>query len=348
MKYLIFSLGLSLLAACSAPVNDESSSQLAAGQMPAIAKTGKDGILLTFGSGDSLLFAESSDRGLNFSQPALVTVLPQLASSHMCGPQIGATTNGALIVACTREGNLYSFTKADNGKWKQASRINDVDTVAKENFVSVSTDGSNALAVWLDMRDGHNKIYGARSNNGGQSWSRNFLVYASPDSTVCECCKPSVLLKGSKAYVMFRNWLQGNRDLYLCESNDGGTSFGQAQKLGTASWALEGCPMDGGALALDQNNHVQTIWNRKGLIYLNEPGKPEVKVGEGRNCQLSSFGSNLIFTWVQNDHIILKSLKGKKQVIGVGQLPQLVLLDDHTGIAVWEHEKQIRKKIIQY
>lgn len=348
MKNFIMLWSLSLLVACSEPVNDERSTLLTPGQMPAIAKTDKGNIYLTFGLGDSLCFAESSDGGASFSDPALVAVVPHLASSNMCGPQIGATSHGALIAACTREGNLLAFVRSADGKWKQTVRINDQDTVARENFVSLATDGNNALAVWLDLRDGHNKIYGARSGDGGQSWSKNFLVYASPDTTVCECCKPSVLIKGNKAYVMFRNWIGGNRDLYLCESKDGGNNFGPAQKLGTASWALEGCPMDGGAMALDANNRAQTIWNRKGLIYLCEPGQPETKVGEGRNCNMASYGKHFLFTWVQNDHIILKSMKGKKQVLGTGQLPQLLLLDDHQGLAVWENEKQIRTKIIHY
>ena len=37
------------------------------------------------------------------------------------------------------------------------------------------------------------------------------LSGASPDTTVCECCKPSVVIEGNNVYVMFRNWLNGNR-----------------------------------------------------------------------------------------------------------------------------------------
>lgn len=86
-------------------------------------------------------------------------------------------------------------------------KVNDVDTVAKENFLALTADGENTFAVWLDLRDKHNKIFDAKSNDGGIIWSKNILVYASPDATVCECCKPSVVMKGSDVYVMFRNWL---------------------------------------------------------------------------------------------------------------------------------------------
>lgn len=339
---------LALLVACSEPVNDETSTVLAQGQMPMLA-SGKDGrVLLTFGKGDSLYLAVSTNQGDDFSLPVLVDTLPNLASSHMCGPQVGSTNTGALILACTQDGNIYSYAQDNSGKWLSPVRVNDVDTVAKENFISLATDGDNALAVWLDMREGHNKIFASRSIDGGRHWSANFLVYASPDSTVCECCKPSVLLKDKKAYIMFRNWLAGNRDLYLSTSDDGGKTFDSAQKLGTASWALEGCPMDGGALSLDAENQIQTVWNRKGLIYLCQPGKPEIKIGEGRSVNMASRGTDNLFCWVQNDHIILTKQNGKKQVVGEGQQPQILLTDNHKGLLVWEQEKQIKKKIIRY
>ncbi len=109
----------------------------------------------------------------------------------------------------------------------------------------LSADGQNAFAVWLDLRDKHNKIFGAKSTDGGKTWGKNIMIYASPDTTVCECCKPSVVMKGNNIYVMFRNWLNGNRDLHIIQSTDIGLNFGQAQKLGAGSWTLNGCPMDG-------------------------------------------------------------------------------------------------------
>jgi Neuraminidase (sialidase) len=110
-----------------------------------------------------------------------------------------------------------------------------MDTVAKENLMALSADGQNAFAVWLDLRDKHNKIFGAKSSDGGKTWGKNIMIYASPDTTVCECCKPSVVIKGNNVYGLFRNWLNGNRDLHIIQSTDGGLNFGQAQKLGTGS-----------------------------------------------------------------------------------------------------------------
>ncbi len=86
---------------------------------------------------------------------------------------------------------------------------------------------------------------------------------------------PSVVVKGDNVYVMFRNWLKGNRDLYIIQSGDGGNTFGQAQKLGNGNWKLDGCPMDGGGLAVDKNGLIQTVWRREGKIFSATPGSTE-------------------------------------------------------------------------
>ena len=45
-------------------------------------------------------------------------------------------------------------------------------TVAKENLMSLASSDNNAFSVWLDLRDGHNKVFGASSADGGKALSR--------------------------------------------------------------------------------------------------------------------------------------------------------------------------------
>jgi hypothetical protein len=300
-----------------------------------------------YGSGDSILYIYSTDNGKSFSSPSLIALLPELAASHMRGPQIAATSNGLVVTACNNTGDIFSFTKEQSGSWSQTARVNDVDTIAKENLMALSADGSTAFAVWLDLRDGHNRIYGAKSTNGGKSWSKNRLVYASPDTTVCECCKPSVAVKGDNVYVMFRNWLNGNRDLYLIQSADGGNTFGQAQKLGNGSWALNGCPMDGGGLAINGNGNPETVWNRKGVIYACEPGKEERKLGEGKNCAMESVNGKNIYAWVENGNVVVMNPQGMKRNLGKGQLPILKAVNNKQVLCVWERDQQIHKAVLE-
>jgi hypothetical protein len=264
----------------------------------------------------------------------------------MRGPQIASTTNGLLITACMNAGNVFSFIKDNEGSWKAGNRVNDIDTMAKENLMALSADGENAFAVWLDLREGHNKLFGAMSMDGGKTWSKNRLVYASPDSTVCECCKPSVVVRGNNVYVLFRNWFEGNRDLYLIRSDDSGISFGKAEKLGNESWALNGCPMDGGALIVDKDGNPQTVWNRKGGIYTCKPGSGEVMLGMGRSCTMESINGKNIFAWVEKGKIVVLDPNGLRKIVGSGELPFLKAINNDHVLCVWENEKKIHKEIL--
>jgi hypothetical protein len=347
MKLINVAIVLAIIITSCTDQAEENGSVILKGQMPSLAKDGKNNLHLVYGSGDSLMYSSSSNNGKSFSVPTLVATLPGLAASHMRGPQIAATSEGLSAITCNSAGNIFSYTMDAKGKWSQTAMVNDADTVAKEGLMALSADGPNAFAVWLDLRgNGHNKIFGARSNDEGKTWSKNFLVYSSPDGSVCECCKPSTLMKGNHVYVMFRNWLNGNRDLYLVQSSDGGSTFGLAQKLGQGNWQLDGCPMDGGAFVVSESGSVETVWKRKDNIYACEPGKSEARIGEGRNCTMETVNGKNVYAWTENGRIVLLKPGGIKEKLGAGSLPILKSLDNAHVICMWENEKQIHTSIV--
>src|SRR5215212_7544416 len=327
--------------------NENSNRVIAIGQMPSLVKDNSNNFHLVYGNGDSILYCYSSDHGKTFSVPSLISILPSLAASHTRGPQIASTSNGLTVTACNQMGDIFSFVKVESDKWLPGARVNDIDTVAKENLMALAADGDNAFAVWLDLRDKHNKIFGAKSADGGKSWSKNIMIYASPDTTVCECCKPSVAVKGSNVHIMFRNWLNGNRDLYLIQSSDGGNTFGQAQKLGNGSWALNGCPMDGGGIAINKNGSPETVWRREGAIYACEPGKEEVKLGEGKNCTIESVNGKNIYAWIEDGNVIVLKPRGMKKNLGKGKLPLIKAINNEHVLCVWENNKKIHKAVLE-
>ncbi|MEO6731939.1 MAG: sialidase family protein [Ferruginibacter sp.] len=316
--------------------------------MPNLVMDKEDNLHLVYGSGDSIMYAYSSNHGQTFSNPSLIAVLPELAASHTRGPQIAATTKGLTVVACNSFGDIFSFYKAGSANWQQTGKVNDVDTAAKENLMALGGDGENTFAVWLDLRENkQNKIYGAKSIDGGKTWSKNILIYASPDTTVCECCKPSVVVKGNDVYVMFRNWLQGNRDLYLIQSTDAGNTFGQARKLGNGSWKLNGCPMDGGSLAVDKNDQVQTVWRREGKVYAAIPGMPEKEIGDGKGCSLTIVNGQNVYAWIEDGEVIVITPAGQKKILGKGNQPIVRALNNKHVICIWENEKQIHASVLE-
>ncbi|WP_336516615.1 sialidase family protein [Pollutibacter soli] len=349
MKSVLFSIALVIFTmyGCKENAAEDVNAFIGYGQMPNIAKDKKGNLHIVYGSGDSIWYAASTDDGEHFSPPDLVATLAELAASHTRGPQIAATTDGLLITACSNKGDIFSYIKSGEGDWKQSARVNDVDTAAKENLMSLASFENRAFSVWLDLRDGNNKIFGASSTDGGKTWSRNILLYASPDTTVCECCKPSVVMNENKVYVMFRNWLKGNRDLYMITSEDSGAVFGEAQKLGNGSWALKGCPMDGGALVINDEGNAETVWTRKGIIYSCKPGKEEAEIGMGKSCTMETVNGNNVYAWVENGDIIVLTHHGMKKNLGKGHLPVLKSLHNDNVLCVWENDKKIHKLVLE-
>ncbi len=214
--------------------------------------------------------------------------------------------------------------------------------------MSLSADGQNVYAIWLGVKSpkGQN-VYGAKSVDGGKTWNKNTVVYSSPDGTVCECCKPSVVMKGNNVFVMFRNWIDGNRDLYLIESPDGGSSFKRANKLGVGSWKLNGCPMDGGGLSINNNGIPETVWRREGKIFASTLGMPEKEIGEGRSCTIETVNNKNVYAWTEKGDVIVMKPQGMKKNLGKGSLPSIKALNNEHIICVWENEKEIHASVIE-
>jgi hypothetical protein len=311
------------------------------GRMPDVTIDKSKTIHIVYGRGDSIMHISSSD-GKSFSSPSLVAVLPNLMASAMRGPQMASAENGLVITACTKQGNIYCYKEQLPDKWINTKRINEINESAKEALMDLGADGLQVYAIWLGVKSpkGQN-IYGSKSMDGGKTWTKNILIYASPDGTVCECCKPTVVVKGNSVYVMFRNFIDGNRDLYLIESDDGGKTFGKATKLGTGSWKLNGCPMDGGGLVIDNKGIPETVWRREGRIYSSAPGRPEKEIGEGRGCSIETIGNKNVYAWSENGIITVLKPDGMKINPGKGNLPLMKALNDKQVICVWENENKI-------
>jgi len=319
----------------------------AKGQMPFMTRDRSGTMHIVYGRGDSILYISSGD-GKSFSPSSLVAVLPGLMASSMRGPQIASSDIGIVITACTRQGNIFSYEKEINGKWTKALRINNINEQAKEALMALSADGPNVYAVWLGVNGPKGQtVFGTGSVDGGKTWNKNIPVYSSPGGSVCECCKPSVVVKGNSVYVMFRNLVEGNRDLYLIQSLDGGKTFGQAKKLGNGTWKLNGCPMDGGGLAIDQQGNPATVWRREGKIYADSPGQPEKEIGAGRGCSLETVNNKIFYAWSENGEVILLRPDGRKLNLGKGSLPIVKAINDKELICVWENEKKILGSVIE-
>jgi hypothetical protein len=246
-----------------------------------------------------------------------------------------------------KTGDLYWFRLNNSTReWEKMGTINDLKGSAPEGLMGIAADkNDNFYAVWQDIRTGkHNEIYFSTLSTGATHWSPNRLIYESPDGHVCECCKPNVYAEGQTVAVMFRNWLAGSRDLYLLRSKNKGQSFDKAQKLGEDTWKLNGCPMDGGGIAIDRSGAIHTVWQRKGVVYYCLPGQKELSVGKGRICSIAA-GREPVISMEKGDTLeIIKPIPQHATIIGRGGFLQSMPLPDNTTLCVWQQDKAIKFK----
>lgn len=321
------------------------------GKQPAVAVDKANTIKVVFGQGEEIFYTTSKDEGKSFTKPQRVGKQPKLALGMTRGPQIITTRDFTVIAAAAHMGKIMAYRlKNEDTKWSEPINILNKDTTAKEGFVALATGkDNNVYAVWLDLRLGNqNNIFSASSADGGKTWSENRLVYKSPGGSVCPCCRPSITAdeKGN-VYIMFRNEVDGARDMYMAHSKDGGKSFNTARKLGMGTWSLKACPMDGGAVAMNANGKVGTTWRRENSIYYAEPGTMEQKIGEGRASSLVKTLKGNYIVWQQGNNIVAQMPNQLgPEIIGTGIYPRLTALANQKVLSVWEMDGKILAKIL--
>jgi hypothetical protein len=339
MKFL--TIVVMCFMACLLPL--QAQTILAAGEQPQITVDNKGLVRLVFGDKDKIYFSISNDQGKTFSKPSLIGQVSEMHLGMTRGPQLASSKDYSIVTAMDKKGNIHSFRLTHkSGNWEKIKNVNDLDASAPEGLMSVSADDQNNFyAVWLDSRE-------EKKNNicvsilKDKTWSKNEFAYKSPESHVCECCKPSIAVNGYNVSIMFRNWLKGSRDLYLISSLDAGQTFSEAQKLGNGTWSLKGCPMDGGGLTVDSNYQIHTAWQREGQVYYSQPGQGEQKIGDGRGVGLSGD----IVSWENSSQLFIQPLNGGKQKVGEGTALKLFEFPNKTILAVWEKDDHIVFKIL--
>jgi hypothetical protein len=336
---LVFHLGMTLSAA------NPGSGSLGAGSQPQLSLAPNGTVRLAFGRSDSIFCSSSQDGGDHFSEPELVGVVKGMHLGMTRGPQIASSGHFTVITAMDKEGNIHLFRQHQPGSpWQSAGLLNDRPQSAPEGLMAIAANEQDQFfAVWLDTRkDQHNNIYFA-SSRGGTKWTPNRLVYASPDGHVCECCKPSIAAHGQTVAIMFRNWLGGARDLYCSRSDNGGAEFAPAVKLGKGSWPLEGCPMDGGAITIDQQGKIHTTWRRENELFYCQPGMPEQAIGKGRLCgiSISRQGSPMV-SLQQDGEVWVYSIASRTlRSAGRGAFLKTLALPGGGLLCTWENNNQV-------
>jgi hypothetical protein len=322
------------------------------GRQPQIAASGER-VALAFGRDDRVYVATSSDRGTTFGQPIALPGNGRLSLGMRRGPRIAMTARALIVAAVVghkgggADGDVLIWRSADGGsRWAEPEVLNDVPGSAREGMHALASNASGlVVAAWLDLRQKGTRIYAAVSKDHGATWESDTLVYESPSGTVCQCCHPSVAIAADGTIaVMFRNSLEGNRDMYITVSKDAGRTFAVARKQGTGSWPLEACPMDGGDLEWT-NGGTASIWRREGEILTVRGDAPEWSLGPGADPVMSVHQNTIDLAWTSPDGIMLQQGNRLPVRVDAGRFSVLIAQDDRTLVA-WENNGKVQVRTV--
>lgn len=322
-------------------------------------------VVMTFGGGSTIYFASSADGGQNFGAPVKVAEVGALALRRHRGPRIAVLKDALVISAIVgdkpesepRPANwpaateLVVFRSTDRGKtWTRSGVINDVPGATREGLHAMVADASGNLhAAWLDLREKGTRLYGAHSTDGGLTWSRNYLIYESPDGTICQCCAPSLAVgPDGSVWAMWRNVLDGSRDMYASRSRDG-IHFEPAMKLGQETWKLNACPMDGGGIAITEKGPF-SAWRRGENPVFVRPDGRETVYREGKDVAMAVGKPRTYVAWTSKTGAVEYITPTAKPVFTLaesGGFVTLLALPEGGVLAAWETKDSIDTRLLQ-
>jgi hypothetical protein len=163
-------------------------------------------------------------------------------------------------------------TSVDGGRhWGQPRLLNDDGTDAEHGFVTLFAWDGDVGAVWLDGRElaefheqdptapelettpvGTNLRFARLAADG------TTIEQGEVDRLACDCCQTAVVVTERGPLVAYRDRTDGEiRDIVVRTRVDGGWT--EAQRLAPDNWQIEGCPVNGPALA-SKGREIVAAW----------------------------------------------------------------------------------------
>jgi hypothetical protein len=286
MKTLTF-LALSILIAAGVAAQTTDTTLAVAGRAnstPWIASLGADVAVAWAATADGkgdIYVAMSRDGGRTFGAPVRANANGGEARvSGEIAPRVSLTAGkaGAPIVSVTwnakdRTTEIKTARSTDGGRtFGPAIALQTAGAAGDRGWQAAATDSNGKLhVIWLDHRGmaaaGDHAMHKGEGDGAAMA-QRSGLYYwgGAPERElfkgVCYCCK-TALVTGPKneVYAAWRHVFPGNlRDMAFTMSRDGGRTFSPLVRVAEDGWAINGCPDDGPAMAVDGAGVIHLAW----------------------------------------------------------------------------------------
>jgi hypothetical protein len=149
--------------------------------------------------------------------------------------------------------------------WTQPVQLNDDSAAAEHGFVDLFAWNGVIGALWLDGRqfaewsfDEPDKLLGTSLRVAQLDYSGNVTAREVVDEMVCDCCQPRLAMTSAGPVVAYRDRTPEEiRDVVVRRHVDG--AWTDAVATGAEGWEIEGCPVNGPAIAAVRDR-VDVAW----------------------------------------------------------------------------------------
>lgn len=145
---------------------------------------------------------------------------------------------------------IYYKRSQDNGaSWGPDARL--TSSSGNAWYSSVAVSGNVVHVAWFDDRDGNPEIYYKRSTDGGATWGDDIRMTNAPWNSDFT----SIAASGTDVHIVWRDYRDGNFEIYHKRSTDAGITWGLDQRL-TSNDSVSTFP----SVAVSGSN-VHVVWN---------------------------------------------------------------------------------------
>ncbi len=290
---------------------------------------------------EKLLVQISQDNGVTFSQPiALAIPAEKVSARNENRPKIAFdAANGVYLSWATPKEKKYTADirfsySSDYGKtFTLPITVNNDQLLTGHSFNEMLVaDNGDISIVWLDGRLSYQLRKQGKQSNG----SALFLALANFKNTnsnvpaafnnqqltnnTCVCCRIAMDFNQQGELAIFWRHIYGDniREFALLTLSAEDSENSQPYQISYDHWKINGCPHQGGAISIDQQNRYHMVWfnqgdNGKGIFYAasDDQGKTVSKplaVGDllqqAAHPHLTKNGNNIDIVWTQFTGIV--------------------------------------------
>jgi hypothetical protein len=280
----------------------------------------------------SLYFQTSVDNGDSFSTVKRVAIdKEKISARNENRPKIAFDQHqGVYLSWATPKEKKYtadirfSYSKDYGKTFTQPVTVNNDNLLTGHSFNEMLvTDEGDISIVWLDSRLKYQlQLEGKKTNGsalylGKANYRKNETIFSNEQlaNNTCVCCRISMDFnnKGELAILWRHIYGDNIREFALLTVSQEKNAQKTPYQISFDRWQINGCPHQGGAISINDNNRYHLVWFNqgeigKGIFYAasNDQGKSLTKaISVGDNSaqaahpHMNSNGSNIDIVWTQ-------------------------------------------------